>query len=183
MTPNTRPPGAPGCWGKQYADNDRECDQCSFRSSCSQAVLQNNIAAPTRTFLPTYSGPAPSPPTRPIIPQSIFRTPTVPQTPSYRPALPAPPPPAPVIQYQPQSPQQYQPQLQASIPDPLNPNPYVPMMRPGAPGPAYYFCQYPGESFSTRLAKNMVLRASEAMLGEGMNFFRHWTWPPKNRGG
>jgi hypothetical protein len=183
MTPNTRPPGAPGCWGAQYSDGDLECDQCSFRSSCAQHVLSRSIAAPARSYLPTYPGPPSPVPNRPIIPQPVFKPPVAVQHPipiaNFRPA-PAAPPPAPVIQYQ----QYQQPAPTASIPDPFNPNPMVPMMRPGAPGPAYYFCQYPGESIGTRLAKNMVLRAGEAMLGEGMNFARHWTWPPKKyRGG
>jgi hypothetical protein len=53
------------------------------------------------------------------------------------------------------------------------------MMRPGAPAPAYYFCQYPGESVLERLGKNMALRAAESVFGEVMFFFRHWTWPPR----
>jgi len=66
-----------------------------------------------------------------------------------------------------------------SIPDPYNPNPTVPMHRPGAAGPAYYFTQYPDETIAARLTKNMMLRGLEAIFGELMYFFRHWTWPPR----
>jgi hypothetical protein len=71
--------------------------------------------------------------------------------------------------------QQYNPM----IPDPNNPNPMMPMARPGASGPPYYFTQYPGESIPQRLGKNIALRGAEAIFAELMFFFRHWTWPPR----
>ncbi len=204
-----KPGGSPGCWGIQYTEGEKDCMQCAYKASCSQQCLKNSMAAPMRQHLPMYQPPQPtgmvpmpqrpaySPPAQPApqIPQPpAFPTysqpypvpqypvaPPPPQPPPmpvlYRPQPPAPQPQAPVVQYY----QQYQPAMQAagSIPDPYNPNPLVPMMRPGAPGPAYYFCQYPGETTATRLAKNMVLRAGEAIFGEGMSFLRHWTWPPR----
>jgi len=53
------------------------------------------------------------------------------------------------------------------------------MYRPGAPGPAFYFNQYPEESTAARLTKNVMLRGLEAVFNELMLFFRHWTWPPR----
>ena len=185
MSLNTKPVGAPGCWGQQYTDGDRECVQCPWKASCSQTCLQRSMAAPNRQYLPMYpptppQAPIPPLPQRPFVPQ-MSPTPSAPAPVYYRPPQPTAPAPAPVVQYQQPYQQQYQQlQIPASIPDPYNPNPMVPMMRPGAPGPAYYFCQYPGESITTRLAKNMTLRAGEAVLGEAMSFCRHWTWPPRS---
>jgi hypothetical protein len=53
------------------------------------------------------------------------------------------------------------------------------MYRPGAPGPAYYFNQYPEESVGARLTKNMFLRAMEALFKELASFFGNWTMPPR----
>lgn len=167
-----KPYGAPACWGQQYTDGDRECVQCDARETCRAACMQRALQAPVP---PRPSGPTLVPlPSRPFLP-------TMPQAPAiYRPQAPPslPAPPVPQVA-QPQI-VQYQQMPPASLPDPANPHPLVPMMRPGAPTPAYYFCQYPSESTMTRLGKNVALRAAEATFGELMFFFRHWTWPPRS---
>ena len=172
-----RPYGSPGCWGQQFSDGDRECYQCTFkeacRATCMERASQPSLPQPPQTMVPL--------PARPYIGQPF--APSVPAPPPqvYRPPnslAPVPPPqPQQVVQYQQY---QQQPVAVASLPDPNNPNPMIPMMRPGAPAPAYYFCQYPGETTVQRLGKNMALRASESVFGELMFFFRHWTWPPRS---
>ena len=189
MTPFMRPVGAPGCWGQQFTDGDQECSQCAMKDSCRSTCLSRAaLPAPVPTAVNQI---APLPPPRPYMAQSVPPQPLPPNIvqPQVQMARVQP---AQVMQYQPQQapvfavhPQtaqmvQYQQQqLHPSLPDPNNPHPLTPMMRPGAPGPAYYFCQYPGESTVQRLGKNMSLRAAEAIFGEAMFFFRHWTWPPR----
>jgi hypothetical protein len=170
MTQAVRPYGSPGCWGQQFTDGDRECTQCAFRegcrSSCMYRATQTPMAAPVQNMV--------SLPARPYIGGQPV-APPVPQM--FRPTAMAPAmQQQPIVQYQ----QYQQPVAVASLPDPYNPNPVIPMMRPGAPAPAYYFCQYPGETTIQRLGKNMALRASESVFGELMFFFRHWTWPPRS---
>lgn len=193
----SKPVGAPGCWGAKYQDGDRECGQCRFNDTCRPRmfeVLNESQAS-------SYRAP-PAPPPPPISPsyqslpvyQSNKPTGVVPIPP--RPVavpVPAAPPQVPVRYASPsaqqpvpqptyQQPQPYQHQYHNtgySIPDPYHPNPTVPMHRPGAPGPAYYFTQYPDETVAARLTKNMMLRGLEAIFSELMYFFRHWTWPPR----
>jgi len=173
MTQTARPYGSHGCWGQQFTDGDRECVQCIHKDSCRAACMERAVRPPVQ------AQPAMVPmPARPYIPQPIIQPPPAPVQQGYRPpvALVQAPQPAPqIVQYQPQY---QQPSQVASLPDPNNPNPLIPMLRPGAPQPAYYFCQYPGETTVQRLGKNMALRAAESMFGELMFFFRHWTWPP-----
>lgn len=181
MTYVNRPPGSPSCWGYQFSDADQECSQCSFRDTCRPTAINRHAGAPVQIRTMTPPQPPPSThvplPARPFVP--AVQQPSGPPQPVYRQA---PQPPAQqAVQYV-QAPVQYQqqsfPAYQASIPDPANPNPHVPMMRPGSSGPPYYFCQYPGETVPQRLGKNMVLRGAESVFGELMFFFRHWTWPP-----
>lgn len=178
MTYVTRPTGSPSCWGVQYSDADRECEQCPFKDTCRPTTINRHAGAPVqiRTMTP------PTPP-----PSTMVPLPAKPYLPTAQPV------PQPVYRQQPQPPQQVQyaptqytptqyqqQQWHASIPDPNNPSPMVPMARPGAVGPAYFFCQYPGETTAERLGKNMALRGAEAIFGELMFFFRHWTWPPRS---
>lgn len=193
----SKPVAAPVCWGTKYQDGDRECGQCRFDDTCRVKMLEV-LTQPTSSyhpppsppppppnssgypFLPVYqpskpTGIVPTPPKPPTAPISTtspapirYTTPSVPQ-PTYQPP----------VQYQTQqyqTPQQYH-NVGYSIQDP--PNPISPIHRPGAPGPAYHFTQYPGETILARLTKNMVLRGLEAIFSELMYFFRHWTWPPK----
>lgn len=161
----------------------------------SQMVPMSQVTAQPvpMPYRPANSQPV-AVPYRPMVP------PPVPQPSTFRPGYIAPPvvqyqnqqpvvqyqQPAPVVQYQYQQPVvQYQQQYQQpvaqyqQISNPYTPNPNMPMMRPGAAGPAYYFCQYPEESVPARLVKNIVLRGAESIFGELMFFFRHWTWPPR----
>lgn len=178
-----KPAGSPGCWSNKYQDGDRECEQCRFNDTCRPAMLQKVVSPPhslpvvaSRNYTPPYPPPAP-----------VFMTPPA-QTMVQLPAKPyIPPPPAPVMVKQPQitatqvtqqANQHYQQSTGYSLHNQQNPNPFVPLHRPGAPAPAYYITQYPGESVGSRIAKNAVLRAMEAIMYELMQFFRHWTWPP-----
>ena len=183
-----KPPASPECWSFQFTDGDPECMQCRFKDSCRPAAMNRHTAPPTIPVPPIPRPPIPIQqtiplPTRPFAPAA----PTVSYAPPYAPpyAQPGPVyrqpvPPPPVQHYQPpQQTVQYQ-QPQYSIPDPRNPHPAVPMMRPGAQGPAYYFTQYPNETIPKRLGKNMLLRAGEGIFQELMYFFRHWTWPPRS---
>jgi hypothetical protein len=177
MTQVARPYGSPGCWGQQFTDGDRECVQCVFRDTCRSACMERATQMPMAPVRPQPQPMVPLP-ARPYIGQPVVPPPPpVPQVYRAPTALAAAPPQQQVVQYQQYATQQVQ---VASLPDPNNPNPLVPMMRPGAMQPAYYFCQYPGETVFQRLAKNIGLRAAESMFGELMFFFRHWTWPPRS---
>lgn len=165
---SSRPPGCTlACWSWKYQDGDPECGQCPYRDSCRTAVLWRSSQQPT--VAPQSIVPLPS---RPFIPhQPVAPTVYQPQN-VYRP-------PAPVAAPTQTQVVQYQQPVQSAVPySDAVPHPLSPWQRPGAPSPAYYFNQYPGESTPTRLGKNMVLRAAEGMFGELMYFFRHWTWPP-----
>lgn len=198
-----RPPGMPErldrCWGKLFQDGDRECEQCRWNDTCRSRVLEVAATAPARppTSLPVFTAPVPQRPVAPTAPTGIVPMPTRPAAapPAFSPpatqataqvryATPsAPVPTAPPVPAQQQyaQPYQYQQTQGYSIPDPNNPNPLIPMFRPGAQGPAYYFNQYPGESTGGRLVKNSLLRAFEAVFSEVAHFFRHWTWPPSQQ--
>ena len=191
--PIARPPGMPisldNCWGKKYQDGDPECRQCKFKDTCRPKMFESLSAMPTRPpshqSLPIFpSAPAtgyprpvgtvpmpPSPPSPPSAPPA-----SVPVR-NFSPSVPQPPPTYPVYDQQTQQTYQAQPQHYV-LPNPHDPNPMAPMYRPGAPGPAYYFNQYPEESVAARLTKNVLLRGMEAIFSELMYFFRHWTWPP-----
>lgn len=181
MTQIQRPTGSPGCWGQQFEDGNRECNQCHFRDGCRPVTMNRLIQV---------GGPKPALPPPPM-PQQQMMVPMPPgpfmpapvqqQAPVYRPTTPsAPPQPVQMVYQQPSAPIP-QPQQQWPAPDSYTPNPMAPMARPGAPGPAYYFTQYPGESVPERLTKNVMLRGLEAMFGELTYFFRHWTWPPRQK--
>lgn len=200
--PIFKPAAAPGCWGSKYQDGERECEQCRYNDSCRSAMLErvvnptsevrSNVSLPmVRTNYPPPQAPAPP---RYIYPQTPTPPPPPPMTVA-NPVIPLPSRPyiAPPVSQLPKvttpAPPSYQPQQQVpqsyyhsttgySIPDHRNANPLVPMHRPGAAAPAYYFTQYPGESVSIRVIKNLVLRGLEAIFHELLQFFRHWTWPP-----
>lgn len=196
----TKPAAAPPCWGAKYQDGDLECKQCKYSDTCRETVLQRIVNPQAqRTNLPVLRSyaPHPAPPPPPSISFSAQPQNTVvplPAKPYYPPpvsSLPTPPknvpfPSAPSSTTAPhvapqahQAQQYYQSSTGWSLPSNSNPNPMAPMFRPGAPAPAYYFTQYPGESVASRVGKNLLLRAAEAIFGELMQFFRHWTWPPK----
>lgn len=203
MRPLGMPERLDRCWGKLFQDGDRECEQCRWNDTCRARVLEVAATAPARTVapLPVLQTPPPRPPA-PTTPTGIVpmpQRPAVASPPVYAPpatqataqvryATPSAPTPAPAPPAQPQyqqtqyqQPYQYQQTQGFSIPDPNHPNPLVPMYRPGAQGPAYYFNQFPGESTGTRLFKNSVLRAFEAVFSEFAHFLRHWTWPPSQQ--
>lgn len=178
-----KPAGAPSCWSLQFTDGDQECMQCPYRDSCRPASMARYTQGPTSpmTYLPATQQAIPLPP-RPYLGPGAQLPTIAPQAPAqvFRPPAPSPT----VVQNYQQwgTPVQYPPQTQPtqfSIPDPRTIHPGVPMMRPGAPVPAYYLCQYPEESVPARIGKNMLLRAAEAIFGELMLFFRHYTWPKR----
>lgn len=186
---NMKPPGSPPCWGRTYQDGDAECRQCRYNSDCKmemmEAVNKPGASLPIIGTRPYAPPPAPSlalpAPALPIVPLPAkpFYVPTAQSLPVPG-KIPAPP--TPVVTHQAPTAvpaATYQNPAGYSIPNPTAaPNPMSSWFRPGAPGPAYHFTQYPAESVGTRLAKNVLLRAMEALFGELMQFFRHWTWPP-----
>lgn len=185
-----KPAGSPPCWGVKFQDGEKECVQCRFKDGCREALLSRVVSGPPRMSLPVLTPkppPYPPPPPLPTMQTSQALVP-LPAKPYYAPPinhLPAPKPQVPMpptqqTAQQPQ-PQYYQQSTGYSLPNPQNPNPLAPLHRPGAPSPAYYMTQYPGESVGTRIMKNTLLRALEAIMFELMQFFRHWTWPPSKR--
>lgn len=178
-----RPSSAPACWGLKFQDGEKECKQCSYNDSCRPAMMNRMTQSlpVIQNFAPP-AAPAFRPPAQPVqvIPlpaRPLFAPPTV----GTGMAPPPPPPPKPVTQAPPAPPQAgtyYQNTTGYSLPNQKEPNPFAAWFRPGAQAPAYHFIQYPGERTSTRLVKNAILRALEAIFAELMQFFRHWTWPP-----
>lgn len=173
-----KPPSAPSCWGAKYQDGERECMQCRFNDSCQPAM----VARLTPMSLPVIRNYTPPPPphmqpTQAIVPlpKQPYYAPPVSQLPVHR----SPSAPQTTTQTVQQATHYYQQATGYSLPNHQNPNPMAPMHRPGAPAPSYYFTQYPGESVGSRVVKNTVLRAMEAVFYELMQFFRHWTWPPR----
>ena len=191
---NQKPSAAPNCWGSKYQDGDPECRQCRYSDTCKMAMLTklttpapiNTTSLPVIKQLPSIIPTLPVPPVPQMssmasralvplpahpylapspVPNQIVKTTT--PSPSLTPTT------APTVSYY--SSGAY------SIPDPLNPNPVAPMQRPGVSAPVHYFTQYPGEDVGTRIGKNIVLRALEAVFYELMSFFRHWTWPPSKK--
>lgn len=183
-----KPAAAPSCWGSKYQDGEKECDQCKYNDTCRPAMFTrlSSLTSDTRVSLPVLRAyappPIPLPPINYTVNQPMQTMVPLPSRPYYTPpaaSLPIPGQPVHIVQpAQPQAPQYYQQSTGYSLPNPAQPNPMQPMHRPGAPSPAYYFTQYPGESVAGRVSKNILLRAAEAVFGELMQFFRHWTWPP-----
>lgn len=190
--PHIMPTGAPNCWGTKYQDGEKECVQCRFNDTCRPAMLDRVVypnmsrpqlppPPPLVNIRPAY----PPPPPAPVLAPSQAMVP-MPQKPFYPPSVPqnAAPlvKPAPIVttsgQVVNQANHYYQQSTGYSLPNMQQPNPMMHWHRPGAPGPGYYFTQYPGESVTTRIAKNAVLRVAEALFAELMQFFRHYTWPP-----
>lgn len=185
---NIKPSGSPDCWGRLHQDGEEECRQCRFRYDCKTETLYqiNKPGARIPVFGPYV--PPPVPPSRvPALPPPSSTIVPLPPKPSFPLQTPQSsyPPPARTIASNPQttapSTPTYQNSSGFSLPNPTAPNPLSSWYRPGAPGPAYHFTQYPNESVGSRLAKNAVLRALEAIFGELMQFFRHWTWPPHSK--
>lgn len=177
-----KPAMAPPCWGEKYQDGDKECGMCKFNDTCHPAMIskvnapQTNLSIIRNYSPPIITPPPTSPPPKQIV-QSIIPLPDklyyIPPA-SIKPVL------QPIAQSQPQqTPNYYQQSSGFSLQNPTNPNPLNSMHRPGAPTPAYYFTQYPGESVIWRILKNIFLRAAEAVFAELVQFFRHWTWPVK----
>lgn len=177
---HTKPSYSPDCWSKKYQDGEEECTQCRFQDTCRQEMLYQ-ITRPNQPVIRNYAPPAPprlSLPTETIVP--------LPPKPYFVPPVTSIPAPtrtmAPIVPQvqQPQQTSYYQQATGFSLPNPTAAqNPLTPWHRPGAPSPPYYFVQYPGEGTGTRLMKNIILRALEAICAELMQYFRHWTWPPK----
>ncbi len=170
-----KPATAPTCWGEKYQDGDKECSMCKFNDTCRPAMMtkintpQTSLAV-IRNYGPPTPPPVSAPPKQVVIP--------LPDKPYYVPPSAQKPILQPITQPQPQQPTNYYQQSSGfSLQNPTNPNPLNSMHRPGAPTPAYYFTQYPGESVLWRILKNIFLRAAEAVFAELMQFFRHWTWP------
>jgi hypothetical protein len=173
---NIKPSAAPTCWGLKYQDGDEECRQCPYSDTCRSAMLDrlNRPNPDSKLSLPVTTFPVPPRPSMASASAqvSISARPYA-STSHVQVAKPTQPASPPVHQTQ-----AYTSAAGYSLPDANKPNPMLPMHRPGAPSPAYYFTQYPGESVGERLTKNVVLRGLEAVFSELMQFFRHWTWPP-----
>lgn len=190
-----KPSQAPACWGQKYQDGEPECRQCDFIDTCRPAMINRVVSSspppqPQQQPLAVIRSYAPQ--SQPLAPPPTLRSPSaqvvpLPSKPFYMPPATALPTPTQSVPIKPAAPAQVQAPQQStffqsntgfSLPNPKQPNPMAQWHRPGAQSPGYFFTQYPGEAVGTRLAKNAVLRALEAIFAELMQFFRHWTWPP-----
>lgn len=165
------------CWGKQYDDSDDECQNCELNKSCKPETI-NNASRRSAPIQPQqYS--------LPVIPQqnyaSRFKSPTVPQVPIPPPLMPPQVPQQQASAYPtrsvfpsmaPQTSVGYQSHAPAGWNTPIA---YLP--RPNPANPAWW--QYQGETTGTRLGKNMLLSALQAIFSELLRFFSNWTWPAR----
>lgn len=181
---STEPVGAPQCWGKQFGDEDEECQNCSFNVSCRPATI-NHVSKSQRSYLPS---PTPRPQS------SVFTLPVVNnqyQTPHLQS-----PPPLPQPTYS--RPAVGQPLPNAPLPIPtLPPNPGYHQQQtffpPGWNAPIAYlprpamnngnWWQYQNESTGQRLVKNVLLSMFQAAVAELLRFLTNWTWPAKPTNG
>ncbi len=171
------PAGAPICWGRQYEDGNDECNNCKFSDSCRPAAI--NRSSMRRNGVQQQSLPQPRI-SLPVLPQQSYmptpqfgvpQIPTLPQPSNYpRTVLPHSPIPQMAQQGHPQSPVGFQPHAPASWNTPIA---YLPKPNPANPS----WWQYSGETTSSRLGKNIVISALQAIFAELLRFFTNWTWP------
>jgi hypothetical protein len=167
-----QPSEAPNCWGKQFDDEDDECKNCQYNVSCKPATINNaarrNIPVPSSYQLPVLQQPM-SPPRfgSPPIPQPMTMTqPALPN--SYYPRAPSTP--SMPVAHPVQGPVGYQPHAPPGWNVPIA---YLP--RPNPANPAWW--QYQNETTGSRLGKNILLTALQAIFSELLRFFANWTWP------
>lgn len=164
----------PPCWGKSYTA-DSGCSSCMFRESCRDEVIRlTRQPAPA----PNYQG----------APQ-YYRPPQVqvpPPPPQARPFMPIPPPPqtirqpvAPAMAPPPQYQAQPQP-IQGATPSRIGVYGAIPDTMWGAVAsvPPIFRPQMQGETFLSRLVKNVVLSLAEIFLRELMLAARQAIFPP-----
>lgn len=166
----TEPAGAPICWGKQFDEDDDECKNCNYNISCRPATINNISFKRSQTpQLPSPSYHLPMIPQQPYAPR--FGAPPGPMLPqpSGYPRMGAPPAP-PTAQTAPQAQMGFQPHAQIGWNTPIA---YLP--KPNPANPAWW--QYQGESTASRLGKNMLLSALQALFSELLRFLTNWTWP------
>lgn len=166
------------CWGKQYGDEDDECKNCDYKTSCRPETI-NYVS--TRGSAPNSNLKLPPNYQLPVVQQQQYaprfgmqppQAPTLPQPSGYpqRPTAPLPPThPYQGPQYQ-QATVGHQPHAPAGWNTPIA---YLP--RPNPQNPAWW--QYQGETTSARLGKNILLTALQAIFSELLRFLANWTWP------
>lgn len=169
------PAGAPACWGKQFDADDDECaNGCNYNTSCRPATINNASNVSVRRTGPMFPQP-PQPPSQfqlPVIQQQQyiaprFGSPIQAQQPS---SFPRPPAPTMFAQNQQQVPVAAQPHAPPGWNSPIA---YLP--RPNPANPTWW--QYQNETTRSRLGKNIVLSALQAIFAELLRFFANWTWP------
>ncbi len=176
-----RPSGAPVCWGRQYQEDDKECNRCDYRMSCKSSQFRSTTV-PHPNALPMYQPQpyqAPQPywagqPANHLVPQQPIRVGvTQPQPPQVFSGASFPPPPptmmtAPPAMALPVAQQQTQH--------------HIPAIQQGAFQQSQYFNQYyspyPNETVGERLVKHIFLRLGQVFFHELSNFFGLWRWPP-----
>jgi hypothetical protein len=159
-----KPAGAPVCFGRQYDDQDSECQHsCEYMRACKPEFLRSNGMLPVP---PQYQ----AQPTWPY-----HQTPSVP-IPAARPRLP-------VIQPQSPQPQQhvvpYQPQQPAPA-APVQPPPQSQLPTAQAFNPYFqqYYRPYPGESTIGRVGAHIGLRLMHTLFSEAAKFCEVWRPEP-----
>ena len=150
----------PPCFGTNKYDNeDRECRNCGFQNTCRDSQLRKVAVAPPPTvqyyqqFQPqqTYATPKPATQIIPVKPETS---------------------PSPVVK-----PAQGQ---VAAVRDKYGQF-TDPMFTTLKSTPSVMRPQLPGEKFSERLAKNMILASAEAGLGELLLALRQFLWAPEDK--
>jgi hypothetical protein len=157
----------PPCWGTSKYDNeDRECRGCGFQQTCRDEVMKSKPVAAPIPVSNYYNQFVPSQPyaTPQAIVQQPVKTPTAPATqvvqvrPAQQPAVVQPA--SPVVR------DRYG-QFQDPMFTTIKSTPSV--MRP----------QLPGEAFTQRVAKNMLLASAESAIGELLLGVRQFLWAPR----
>lgn len=156
---------APVCYGRQYSDQDQECQRCSWIQACKPEFLSVNGMTPVNQI------PAPTAP-----PQPPWPYPTTTAYPSKAPTLPAPVTISRLPVIQPTVPQPLAAQPVQSIQQPAQSQALVPQQY--NPYFQQYYQPYAGERVTPRVTTHIALRMGVTLFSELAKFCEVWRPEP-----
>ena len=169
----------PACWGTSKYDNeDRECRACGFQNTCRDQNIKLRPAAPT--VAPSYWTSQPQQSNQYTTSALATRTPAYLAQMNQQQTI---QPTAPSVQYQQVRPTTQQQQTTPTQPQGAFVDRYGqindPMFAAVKAIPPVVRQQQPGETFSERMAKNVMLATGEAVLSELLLSLRQFIWAPR----
>lgn len=156
----------PVCYGRQYSDQDQECQRCSWIQACKPEFLSANGMAPV-SQIPAHT------PTPAISPQPPWPYPTAP---SKAPTLPAPITISRLPVIQPAIPQPLVAQPVQSIQQPAQSQALIPQQY--NPYFQQYYQPYAGEQVAPRVTTHIALRMGVTLFSELAKFCEVWRPEP-----